>query len=366
MSYFDEENANLQLKLDETRFRLLVENIKDYAIFMLDKNGYITSWNRGAQAIKQYKTKEIIGKHFSLFYTEEARQRNHPQYELEQAIKNGRYEEEGWRVKKDGSLFWANVIITPIYNETNELIGFGKVTRDLSERKKIEDLKNEFISVISHELRTPLTSIRGSLSLLSESELSKTEKNSNLLDIARINCDRLTRLVNDVLDMEKLKDGHMVFNFEHLNIKSLIEETVHLNQIFAQNYGVHLVCTHLTDAYVYADADRLIQVLTNLFSNAIKVSPESANVQVTMSLKKHFVTVAITDHGPGIPAHIKDKIFERFFQIDSSIDRRKEGTGLGLAISKAIIEHHQGILNYRSIENKYTTFYFRLPLVKKT
>ncbi|RUR09378.1 PAS domain-containing sensor histidine kinase [Legionella sp. km772] len=353
-----------QFKLAEKPFRLLVENIKDYAIFMLDTRGYILTWNKGAQAIKQYKAHEIIGKHFSIFYTQEARDRNHPQEELEHAMKNGRYEEEGWRVKKDGSLFWANVVITAIYNEWGELIGFGKVTRDLSERKKIEDLKNEFISVVSHELRTPLTSIRGSLSLLRESELAHTEKNRNLLNIAHINCERLTRLINDVLDMEKIQDGHMVFNFEELNVKTLIEEAVHLNKLFAKKYGVHLVCTSLVDAYVYADADRLIQVLTNLFSNAIKFSPMGAKVNISMKLNKKWVSVSITDYGPGIPEHVKQKIFQRFFQVDSSIARKKDGTGLGLSISKSIIEHHHGVLNYRSVVNKCTTFYFRLPLIK--
>lgn len=357
---------NRQLKLEEERFRLLVENIKDYAIFMLDENGFITSWNRGAQAIKQYKAKEIIGKHFSIFYTYDAVKNNHPQKELELAIKNGRYEEEGWRRKKDGSLFWANVIITPIYNDQDVLIGFGKVTRDLSERKKIEELKNQFISVVSHELRTPLTSIRGALSLLKESEIVKSsEKDKTLLDIAHNNCERLTRLINDVLDIEKLKDGRMAFNFEYLNLKSLVEEAILLNAMYAEKYGVYLNAALLHDADVYGDADRLMQVLTNLLSNAVKFSPPSCSVDITMTINKKYVTVAITDEGPGIPLNFKDKIFQRFSQADSSLGRKKDGTGLGLAISKAIIEQHHGVLNYRSSENKGATFYFRLPLIKE-
>jgi len=320
----------------------------------------------GCREIKQYKAKEIIGQHFSIFYTEDSKKKNHPQQELELAIKNGRYEEEDWRIKKDSTLFWANVIITPIYNDLGVLIGFGKVTRDLSERRKIEQIKNEFISVVSHELRTPLTSIRGSLNLLYESEVAKiSEKNKKLLSIANNNCERLTRLINDVLDVEKIKDGQMVFNCEYLNLKSLIEEAIYLNEMYADKYDVHLECESLIDAYVYVDADRLIQVLTNLVSNAVKFSPKGGRVNITMNLENKSVLVSVKDQGQGIPIDFKDKIFQRFSQADSSMGRKKDGTGLGLAISKAIIEQHHGSLNYSSNENRGAIFYFCLPLARE-
>jgi PAS domain S-box-containing protein len=358
------KQENFNLKIKEEKLRILVENIKDYAIFLLDNHGYITTWNSGAEQIKQYKSSEIIGQHFSIFYTEEAKQRNHPQEELKLALKNGRYEEEGWRVKKDGSLFWANVIITPIFDDEGLLVGFGKVTRDLSERKKIENLKNEFISVVSHELRTPLTSVRGSLSLILESDLTTfSEKNIHLLRIANNNCDRLARLVDDVLDIEKLQEGHLVFHFNELNLKPLIQEAVRLNELFSAKYNVQVVSYAIKDAYVYADEDRLMQVLTNLLSNAVKFSSEGSLVEVTMGKNTKYVSIFVRNRGEGIPAKYKQQVFERFFQVDSTSARKKEGSGLGLAISKEIVERHKGAINYYSIINKKTTFYFRIPLL---
>lgn len=353
----------LKLKFEEERFHLLVDNIKDYAIFMLDAKGNIATWNKGAEVIKQYKAEEVIGKHFSIFYTKDALEKNHPQKELEIAIKNGRYEEEGLRIKKDGSTFWANVVITPVYNNNKKLIGFGKITRDLSERRKIEKIKNEFISVISHELRTPLTSIKGSISLLQESSIAnESEKNKNLLNIAYSNCERLTRLINDVLDIEKIKDGYMIFNNSSYNLRELIEEAISLNEIFAQKYKVNLAPHDLVDATVYVDADRLLQVLTNLISNAVKFSPKNKAVTITMKKDRRSVCVAVTDRGPGVPAEFRDNVFERFSQADSSNTRKIHGTGLGLAISKAIIDQLHGALNFSSVQGK-TTFYFKIPLI---
>jgi PAS domain S-box-containing protein len=359
-------DINLHLKWQQERFRLLVENIKGYAIFMLDKEGYITSWNKGAQAIKQYKANEIIGKHFSIFYTEEARRSNHPRDELNLAVKNGKYEEEGWRVKKDGSYFWANVVITPIYDDTLHLIGFAKVTRDLSEQKKIEILKDEFISVMSHELRTPLTSIRGALSLLNESAgVNLSEKDSKLLNIAQTNCVRLTRLINDVLDMEKLHEGKMAFNCEYTNLRPVVEEAIRLNGVYAREYQVYLTSSALFDAHVHVDTDRIYQVLTNLISNAVKFSPKNGTVDITMTLDEGTVIVSVIDKGPGIPEHFKERIFQRFSQAWSSTDRHKDGTGLGLAISKAIIDQHHGIISYRCSPEEGTVFYFILSLKSK-
>ncbi|MFL6200205.1 MAG: PAS domain S-box protein, partial [Thermoanaerobaculia bacterium] len=200
------------LRESEERFRLLVESIKDYALFMLDPEGRIVSWNAGARALKGYRADEVIGRHFSLFYPSEAIARGWPEHELETAIAEGRFEDEGWRVRKDGSRFWANVIITPLYDEERRLRGFAKITRDLSDRKRVERLEeaerqmHEFLAMLAHELRNPLAPIRNALAVMQRSEL-----NEQTLDWSRSVIDRqvthLTRLVDDLLDVSRITKG---------------------------------------------------------------------------------------------------------------------------------------------------------------
>lgn len=348
------------------RAHLLLESSKDYAIYMLDTQGYITTWNKGAERLKQYQAEEIIGKHFSIFYSQEAREHNHPAYELKMAKENGRYEEEGWRYRKDGSRFWANVIIVPTYNQKGVHTGFGKVARDLSEQRKNQILKDEFISTVSHELRTPLTSISGALSLLQSDVVMKApEKIQHLLEIATSNCERLSRLINDILDIEKLESGRSNFKLQLYNLAKLVEESIHINQIYAQKHGIKLrVAKLLPGSLANIDVDRLMQALTNLISNAVKFSFPHKQVVLTMSRKGEKIRIAVTNEGVGISDEFRSKIFERFSQNDASTTRREGGTGLGLAISKAIVERLKGTLNFTSTPNQKTTFYIDLPLVE--
>jgi PAS domain S-box-containing protein len=200
------------LRKSEERFRLLVEGVKDYAIFMLDPDGHISSWNQGAELIKGYRPEEILGKHFSIFYPADALARGWPEQELRIALVQGRLENEGWRVRKDGSIFWANVVITPLYDERRQLLGFAKVTRDLSDRKRIEALeeadlrRNEFLAMLSHELRNPLAPIRNALGVMRMSGVDEST-----LEWAMTVVDRqvahLTRLVDDLLDVSRIASG---------------------------------------------------------------------------------------------------------------------------------------------------------------
>jgi len=352
-----------KLKESEQRFHLLVDNIKDYAILMLDPKGNVATWNSGAEQIKGYRADEIIGKNFSRFYTEEDKANNHPKEVLQKALQAGRYEEEGWRVKKDGTKFWASVTLTPLYIK-EEMIGFGKITRDLTERKRIDLIKNEFISMVSHELRTPLTAIHGSISLLEGNKIIKMPDQAlDLLRIAKKNSERLTNLINDILDIEKIEAGKMDFNTELHKINALVAEGVKANQAYAAKFSVNLRLVQLIDdATVMVDHARVIQVLNNLISNAIKFSPTDSEVRVTiLQPQNNRIRVEVTDQGSGIPKEFHAKIFQKFSQANSSASRQHSGTGLGLSISKLIIEKLKGTIGFNTQQNQGTTFYFEIP-----
>lgn len=344
----------------DERLKLLI----DYAILMLDTKGAVTTWNTGAEQISGYKAEEILAHHFSIFYPPEAVKAHRPEEILKIAREKARFEEQNWRIRKDGSKFWADVIVTPIFNENKNLIGYCKVTRDLSDQKHLESLKHEFVSIVSHELRTPLTSIRGALSLLQGGAVSNSpEKTENLLSIASTNCDRLVRLINDILDIEKIESGKMSFNIKFYNLSKLISEVVDINQMFAEKFGIKLLGPVIPpDLMLKVDSDRFIQVLTNLLSNAIKFSNHNATVLITTEIRNKKIRIAVINQGEGISEQFKAKIFEKFSQQDVSTSRQETGTGLGLAISQAILEKFGSELKFISIPMKETTFYFDLPI----
>jgi PAS domain S-box-containing protein len=237
------------------------------------------------------------------------------------------------------------------------------MARDIDERKKVEQMKTDFVSVVSHELRTPLTSIRGSLGLLAGGVAGQLpEKVRPLVEIASKNSDRLVRLINDILDIEKIESGQMGFRFVPLELMPLIEQGIEANRAYAQPFGVEMhVSGELPGVRVWADADRLLQVLANLLSNAIKFSPPNGVVEVSVTRQGDRLRVAVTDHGRGVPAEFQPRIFEKFAQADASSTRQKGGTGLGLSISKAIVERHGGAIGFYSVPGEATTFFFDLP-----
>jgi PAS domain S-box-containing protein len=340
------------------RLQLLIENIKDYAIIMLDSNKKVLTWNTGAERIIGYKEEEVISRPIArVFPTVSYKE------EFQIARKDGRFEGEGWRERKNGSRFWAKVIVTPIYGMRSQLIGYGKVISDLTDRKEIEVAKDEFISVVNHELRTPLTSIYGAIKLLLNSTTQSQNKNNELLKTASANCERLLKLITDILDVEKLTTGGIKLHIQDIELNKLIADTIIMNGIYAEEYGVNLTSSlSSSDIIVKIDPDRLIQVLTNLISNAIKFSKPGGEVNVSLTKKKNLVRVAVTNIGEGIPYQFKDKIFKKFSQADASTTRSKSGTGLGLAISKAIMEKLGCTIKFKSIPNKKTIFYFDLPV----
>jgi signal transduction histidine kinase len=244
-----------------------------------------------------------------------------------------------------------------------EARGLLRALRYSTERKRLERLKDEFVSTVSHELRTPLTSISGSLRLLTSNAAGNLPRPmARLLAIAYTNSQRLVRLVNDILDIEKMEAGRVVFNFRRAEVRSVVKQAIDANQGFAEDYGVRI---RLEDACaaadVRADPDRLLQVVTNLLSNAIKFSPADSEVVVAIEKETDAVRITVRDHGPGIPIDFKPLIFEKFAQADAGNDRKKGGTGLGLSIVKQIVDRLGGEVGFADAPGGGTIFHVQLP-----
>ncbi|MBT7138072.1 MAG: PAS domain-containing protein [Rhodospirillaceae bacterium] len=254
----------------------------------------------------------------------------------------------------------------PVSSSTDTVIGLGTINFDITKHKVAERLKNEFISTVSHELRTPLTSIKGSLGLIKSGTVGELPAEFlSMLNIAYDNSDRLVLLINDILDMEKIEAGKMLFQMKPTDISSLLEEAIEANKGFGDEHGISFV--HLGTAnqfLVDADKDRLMQVLSNLMSNAAKFSPPGGRVELAAVRDNGIIRIAVKDNGPGIPEEFRDTIFEKFSQADSSDTRQKGGTGLGLSITKAIVEEHGGTIDFHSEAGVGCTFFFTLPILQ--
>ena len=243
--------------------------------------------------------------------------------------------------------------------ETNE-----KLVREINERKQAEKVKNEFTSTVSHELRTPLTSIKGSLGLIKSGAIGPLpDKQLSMINIAYANCDRLVLLINDILDMEKIEAGKMDFHMEPMEVVSLVEDAIEANQGYGEEHGVTFVKA-VMDEKILANGDRnrLMQVLSNLMSNAAKFSPSEEQVELSVTHNGNTIRIAVKDNGLGIPDEFRESIFEKFSQVDSS-DTRKEGeSGMGLSITRAIVEQHGGVIDFDSEVGVGSTFFFTLPI----
>lgn len=244
-----------------------------------------------------------------------------------------------------------------------EARGLLRALRYANERKRLERLKNEFVAAVSHELRTPLTSISASLGLLmGKAGGNLPEPVVRLIAIAHTNSRRLVRLVNDILDIEKMDSGQVVFNFERVEVRSQVEQAIEANRGFAECHSVRIrLEADPTTCHVRADSDRLAQVVTNLLSNAIKYSPADGEVVVAIENGSDFARISVRDHGPGIPAEFKPRIFERFAQADVSNARQKSGTGLGLSIVKQIVDRLGGVIGFADAPGGGTIFQLELP-----
>ncbi len=395
--------AEETLRRSEERFRLLVEAVTDYAIYMLDPFGRITTWNAGAQKLKGYRADEIIGQNFSTFFRPEDVQACKPQQELERALRDGRFEEEGFRVRKDGGWFWANVVVTPMRDATGALLGFAKVTRDQTERIEAERMgrelmhaqaaraaaqeaelrirdaahsardaarrageanrvKDEFLATVSHELRTPLNAIVGWAALLKTRNADAALARG--LEVIHRNAFAQSKLIDDILDVSRIITGKLRFDVEPVDLVSVVRAAIDVVLPSLTAKGMHLhFAPPSEDFTLSADPERLQQVVWNLLSNAVKFSPAGSSVSIDLRRDTQFFELSVHDTGQGIEADLMPYVFDRFKQADSSVTRRVGGLGLGLAIVRHLVELHGGeVLAKSAGTNQGATFTVRLPV----
>ena len=335
-------------------FRLLVDNVRDYAIFMLDPDGYITTWNAGAGNIKGYSKDEILGKHFSIFYPPEAIARRLPQYELEVARARGRFEDEGWRLRKDGTSFWANVVISAVLDDQRRLRGFAKVTRDLTVRREVEELQrterrmNEFLAMLAHELRNPLSPIQAALDVV-ERKPDDPPTWRWARDIIERQIRQLKRLVDDLLDVSRITRGDIALHPETIDLRTIVGQVV---ESWRPTFDARRQTLELAEAdrplYVRVDPVRLAQTLSNLVGNAAKYTQDGGRIQVTTRGSAAIASVIIADNGVGMAPDLVPRIFDLFVQGDRALDRREGGLGVGLTLAKQLVDRRGGTLSAAS------------------
>ncbi len=396
--FSEHKEAERKLRESERRFRILVQQIKDYAIFMLTPEGIIASWNSGAERIKGYRASEIIGKHFSVFYTQEALDKNHPAHELKIAIEKGVYEEEGLRVKKDGSTFWANVVITALYDEEGVLQGFSKVTRDISERKRGEEEKQklaerleiqvkertqqleisekqliqqrdqlirsntdlqQFAYIASHDLQEPLRGIVSCLQLIEKRYAADLKPEAQeYMDLAVESSRRMRALIEGLLQYGRV--GQVAQSPGRLDLNQVLKEIlVTLNPAIAEsNASIQIEKLPI----VHVDPSQITQVFQNLLTNAIKYrSDQPLKIEIGVEKGNGEWIFSIKDNGIGIAPQYFERIFVMFQRLHSNREKYP-GTGIGLAICKRIIETHGGKIWVVSEPGSGSTFYFTLPI----
>ncbi|MBN3927409.1 PAS domain S-box protein [Nostoc sp. NMS4] len=350
------------LRQSEEKFRQLAENIQ--AVFWMTdiqsqqvlyvSKAYETIWQRSCDNLYENYSEWLDAIH--------PEDRPRVELELVEQVKTSQYDKKYRIIRPDGSIRWIRDRAFPIKNEVGEMVRIAGIAEDITEQEKIELMKSEFIGIVSHELRTPLTSIRAAMGLLNTGIYAqKPEKSKRMIEIAAIESDRLVRLVNDILDLERLESGRAVLEKTTCEAADLIEQAVAGLQAIAKQQDITFNI-HPTDVQVWAAADAIIQTLTNLLGNALKFSPDNSTITLNVQQQTDRVLFQITDQGRGIPADKLEAIFGRFQQVDASDSRTKGGTGLGLAICRSIIDRHGGQIWVQSTVGIGSTFFFTLPM----
>jgi PAS domain S-box-containing protein len=359
-------------------FRLLVESVKDYAIFMLDPTGHVATWNAGAERIKGYAAHEIIGHHFSVFYEPEVVATGKCDFELEVAARDGRFEDEGFRLRKDGSRFWANVVITALRNRDGALVGFAKVTRDLTERKEAEEklrlltaeaaalaekartqeFQERFLAILGHDLRNPLASIDMGAGLLRQ----RTSDSAMIRVLDRMNTSsrRMSRMIEQILDLTRTRlGGGLELKPEAVDLFDTLTVIVDELRTANASRAIELRCPSLPGTW---DRDRLEQVFSNLIGNAILHGDPKLLVTIDARPERDAVVVEIHNRGEPIPEAIQGELFNPFRRGErESRTSKTAGLGLGLYISREIVLAHGGTMDFRSNVSDGTTFRVTLP-----
>jgi PAS domain S-box-containing protein len=381
----DKRDAEEALRQSEERYRLLVEQVTDYGIFMMDEKGRIVSWNEGAHRIKGYSAEDIIGKYFTIFYPEEDILNGKPAHELRVARATGKYEEEGWRLRKDGTRFWANVVITAVYNNQGHHIGFSKVTRDLTERKiaekalrdsydryrlLTEELKTtnaeltnaneeleQFTSIVSHDLQEPVRTIQSFLQLI-DIKLGEEQTTDLKVYIGKaVNAaNRMKDLIKNLLNYSQLSRGEIVK--EEVNVNDILVEAMQNIRTSIDINKAEITIDNDVKT-IYADRIQVVQLLQNLISNALKFTDaRRPEINIRAGSENGFVKFAVSDNGIGIAETDRGKVFEIFRRLHTT--KHYPGTGIGLSICKKIVDRHNGKIWVDSKVGKGTTFYFTL------
>lgn len=365
-----------RLRWTEESFRLMVESVSDYAIVMLDPEGLVVSWNTGAERIKGFHADEIVGRHFAMFYPRDSVLLGKPQRDLDLAAASGRHEDEGWRVRKDGSMFWANVVFTSIRDQAGSLRGFAKLTRDLTERNQVEAAltgakaaaekanlaKSEFLSSMSHELRSPLNAILGFAQLMESDEPPPTPaQNESIGQILNAGW-YLLELINEILDLAIIESGRLSMSLEPVSLNAVMLECKSIIEPLAQKRGIRMTFPAGDIPFsVKADRTRLKQILINLLSNAVKYNTAGGSVVVDCCgpATPGHVRITITDSGAGLPPEKTAQLFQPFNRLGQEAGG-EEGTGIGLVVSKRLIELMEGVIGVESTVGVGSSFWVEL------
>jgi PAS domain S-box-containing protein len=377
----ERKRQEAELRRSEERFRLLVEGVQDYAIYMLTPDGTVTSWNGGARRIKGYEAHEIVGKHFSRFYRSEDIDAGKPWGELAMAREHGRAEDEGWRVRKDGTRFWARVVVTALRDADGQLHGYAKVTQDLTQQRQSAALEvaarqvHDFIAVLAHELRNPLAPIRNAAHLLAVATPGAQE-----FEVARLAIDRqsaqLMRIVDDLLDIGRITRGALSIHPQRVDLRDIVARAIEAARPGIDSAG-HQLSIQLPPEPVFLQADelRVTQALTNVLNNAARYT--DAGGKIALSLRREspdqnyneeanqlaWASLSVRDTGRGIDPEFIASIFGMFVQGRQAASRSQGGLGVGLALARAIIELHHGTIEARSEgAGKGSEFIIKLPV----
>ena len=363
------------LRQSEERFRLLVDNVTDHAIYMLDASGKVMTWNSGAERIKGYRAAEIVGKHVSRFFPDEdaaAAERM-----LESALRAGRIEDEGYRIRKDGARFWANVVVTALRDPSGRVIGFAVVTRDLTHRRMAEDerillaqaqeanrVKDEFLATVSHELRTPLNAILGWANILTGERVWDVATLTKGLAVIRRNAQIQAKIIEDILDVSRIITGKLRIETQILNLADVVRDAIEVVRPSFEQKGVDLLVERCDDSVeLVGDAGRLQQVVWNLLSNAVKFTEEGGKVTIALLRQSTRAVVRVHDTGRGLSKEFLPHVFEPFRQADGSSSRKFGGIGLGLSIVRHLVELHGGrVVAESEGEGHGATFVVELPI----
>ena len=372
----EQRRAEQQRRAAEDRFRLLVESVRDYGVFVLDPKGHVATWNAGAERIKGYTANEIMGKHFSVFYPPEDVKAGKTEMELEVAEREGRFEDEGWRVRKDGSKFWANVVISAVRDDSGTLVGFSKVTRDLTDRKRAEEeramrlaaeqanrAKDEFLAMLGHELRNPLAPIVTALELI---KLRSDEQPKELQVIER-QVSHMMRLVDDLLDVSRITRGKIELKMQRLDLHDVIAKALEMVAPLLEQRHHHVAAESAAGvAIVTGDEHRLAQIVSNLLTNAARYTPPGGNIVIKLQTDARVAHVEVRDDGQGIEPDLLPRIFDLFVQGSQTSERSSGGLGLGLTLVRSLAQQHGGKVTAHSQGRGHgSTFMVSLPLAKE-